>query len=37
MLRDTRLEHKTSDLEVIANELCIRPHLLKALEEGDFD
>lgn len=37
LLKDTRLDHKTSNIDVIAEELCIRPHLLRALEEGDFD
>jgi len=35
-LKDARENHAVSDLKLIAQELCIRPHLLSALEENDF-
>lgn len=36
ILKEARLKHKVRDLNVIADELCIRPHLLEALEKDDF-
>ncbi len=37
ILKEARQKHKVRDLNVIAEELCIRPHLLEALEMGDFE
>ncbi len=37
ILKQARQKHKVRDLNVIAEELCIRPHLLEALELGDFE
>ncbi len=36
MLKEARQKHKIRDLNVIAEELCIKPYLLEALEQGDF-
>ena len=36
ILKQARQKHKVRDLNVIAEELCIRPHLLEALELGNF-
>lgn len=36
ILKEARQKHKVRDLNVIAEELCIKPHLLEALEQGDF-
>ncbi|MDG1438030.1 MAG: DUF4115 domain-containing protein [Emcibacteraceae bacterium] len=37
LLRGAREEHHVRDLNAIARELCIKAHLLEALEEGKFD
>ncbi|MDG1708277.1 MAG: DUF4115 domain-containing protein [Emcibacteraceae bacterium] len=37
LLREARHEHHVRDLDMIARELCIKIHLLEALEEGKFD
>lgn len=37
ILKQARHKHKVRDLNVIAEELCIRPHLLEALELGNFE
>lgn len=36
ILKQARLNHKVRDLNAIAEDLCIKPHLLEALEQGDF-
>lgn len=36
ILLNARQQHKIKDLNVIAEELCIKPYLLEALEQGDF-
>lgn len=36
ILKEARQKHKVRDLNAIAEELCIKPHLLEALEQGDF-
>ncbi len=36
MLKQARQAHKVRDLNIIAEELCIKPYLLEALEQGDF-
>ncbi len=36
-LSDARLASSERDIEKISSELCIRPHLLEALEQDDFD
>lgn len=36
ILKRTRQEHPVCNLNTIAEELCIRPHLLEALEQGNF-
>lgn len=37
ILKETRQKHAVHDLNMIADELCIKPYLLEALEQGDFD
>lgn len=37
ILRQARQKHKVRDLNVIAEELCIKPYLLEALEQGKFE
>lgn len=37
ILLNARQKHKIKDLNVIAEELCIKPYLLEALEQDDFD
>ena len=37
ILKEARQKHKVRDLSAIAEELCIKPYLLEALEQGDFD
>lgn len=36
ILKRTRQEYSVRNLNTIAEELCIRPHLLEALEQGNF-
>lgn len=36
ILKQARLKHKVRDLNIIAEELYIKPYLLEALEQGDF-
>lgn len=36
ILKEARQKHKVRDLNAIAKELCIRPYLLEALEQGNF-
>lgn len=36
ILKEARQKHKIRDLNVIAEELCIKPYLLEALEQGNF-
>lgn len=36
ILKQARLEHKVKDLNVIAEDLCIKAYFLEALEQGDF-
>ncbi len=37
ILRQARQKHKVRDLNAIAEELCIKPYLLEALEQGKFE
>ena len=37
ILKQARQKHKVRDLNVIADELCIKPYLVEALEQGDFE
>lgn len=37
MLSQARKSMAESNLDIISEELCIRPHLLKALEQGDYN
>lgn len=36
ILKEARLSNEVRDLNAIAEELCIKPYLLDALEQGDF-
>jgi cytoskeleton protein RodZ len=36
ILREARKAHRVRDLNIIARELCIKPHMLEALEEDNF-
>lgn len=36
ILKEARQKHPVRDLNTIAHELCIKPYLLEALEQGDF-
>ncbi len=36
ILKEARQKHKVRDLNVIAEDLCIKPYLLEALEQGNF-
>jgi len=37
ILKHARQNHKIRDLNIIAEELCIKPYLLEALEQDNFD
>jgi len=37
ILKQARQKHKVRDLNAIAEELCIKPYLLEALEQGNFE